>query len=213
MIRRADRKASRRSVLVLPALAPVGAVRLFAAGNAQSSPQASTRSAAPAASGSDTRAIDAIYESGFLVRAVSRQDPTLIVTVGGGGARISDAQWNALAASRDQIVELDLRRSHIADADLAKIGQLSRLKRLHLEGNDISDAGVVALAGLKTIEYLNLYGNTRITDASVDRLAAMTSLKRTYLAETGITPEGLKGLRAKRAELVINGFAAARANE
>jgi hypothetical protein len=200
-------------MLVLPALALVGAVRLFSAGNAQSSPQPSTRSAAPAASAADTRAIDAIYESGFLVRAVSRQDPTLIVTVGGGGARISDAQWNALAAGRDQIVELDVRRSHVADADLAKIGQPARLKRLHLEGNAISDAGVVALASLKTIEYLNLYGNTRITDASVDRLAAMASLKRVYLAETGITPEGLKGLRAKRTDLVINGFAAARANE
>ena len=103
--------------------------------------------------------------------------------------------------------------SHIADADLAKIGQLSRLKRLHLEGNDISDAGVPALAACKGIEYLNLYGNSRVTDASVDRLAAMASLKRVLLAETGITPEGLKGLRARRADLVVIGIAAARANE
>ena len=212
MMRRADRKASCRSLCVLLALAPIGGLRLLAAGSAQSLPPPSIRSSAPA-SAADTRTIDAIYESGFLVRPVSGQDPTLIVTVGGGGARISDAQWTALAAGRDQIVELDVRRSHIADADLAKIGQSSGLKRLHLEGNDISDAGVVALASLKAIEYLNLYGNTRITDASVDRLAALASLKRIYLSETGITPEGLKSLRAKRADLVINGDAAARVHE
>src|SRR5207244_12766050 len=98
-------------------LGPVGALLLLAAANAQSSSPPSTRSTAPPTSGADIRAIDAIYESGFLVRAISRQDPTLIVTVGGGGARISDAQWSALAGSRDQIVELDVRRSHIADAD------------------------------------------------------------------------------------------------
>jgi len=189
---------------VLPLLTPVGALLLFAAANAQSP--------SPAA-GADIRAIDAIYETGFLVRAVSRQDPALIVTVGGGGARISDAQWKALAGSRDQIVELDVRRSHIADADLAKLGQLSRLKRLHLESNDISDAGILALAAFKGIEYLNLYGNSRVSDGSVDRLAAMNSLKRIYLAATGITPEGLKRLRAARVDLVINGDAAPRAHE
>jgi hypothetical protein len=185
-------------------LTPVGALLLFAAANAQSSSPPS---------GADIRVIDAIYESGFLVRAVSRQDPALIVTVGGGGARISDAQWSALAGNRDQIVELDVRRSHIGDADLAKIGQLSRVKRLHLEGNDISDAGIPALAAFKGIEYLNLYGNSRVTDESVDRLAAMNSLKRIYLSATGITPEGLKRLRAARVDLVINGDAAARAQE
>jgi hypothetical protein len=213
MMRRADRKASRRSLWVLPTLAPIGALGLLAAVSAQSSPPPSRLPAAPAASGADTRAIDAIYESGFLVRTVSRQDPALIVTVGGGGARISDAQWSALAGSRDQIVELDVRRSHIADTDLAKIGQLSRLERLHLEGNDLSDAGVATLAALKGVEYLNLYANRRVTDVSIDRLAAMASLKRIYLSGTGITPEGFRSLRAKRADLVINGDAAARAHE
>ena len=87
----------------------------------------------------------------------------------------------------------------VCDADLGKIGQLARLKRLHLEGNDISDAGVPALAAFKAIEYLNLYGNSRVTDASVDRLAAMSALKRIYLSSTGITPNGLKRLRAARA--------------
>ena len=48
---------------------------------------------------------------------------------------------------------------------------------------------------------------------SVDRLAAMNSLKRIYLSSTGITPTGLKRLRAARADLVINGDAAARAHE
>jgi hypothetical protein len=197
-MRGSGRKASRQSSWVLQALA-LG-----------SSP-ASSQAAAP--SRADRSVVDAIYDSGFLVRAVSRQDPALVVTVGGGGARISDAQWRALAGSRDQIVELDVRRSHVADADLMKIGQLSRLKRLHLEGNDISDAGVPALAALTGIEYLNLFGNNRVTDASVDRLAAMNSLKRVYLSGTGIRPEGLTRLRAERADLVINGDAAARAHE
>ena len=205
MMRRSERTASRRVSWALTTLACIGALPLFAAAN----PQSETAARSDAA----ISAVDAIYESGFLVRAVSRQDPALIVTVGGGGARISDAQWSALAGSRDQIVELDLRRSHIADADLGKIGQLARLKRLHLEGNDISDAGVPALATFKAIEYLNLYGNSRVTDASVDRLAAMSALKRIYLSSTGITSNGLKRLRAARADLVINGDAAARAHE
>src|SRR5438045_2422853 len=204
-MRRSQRTASRPASWALTTLACVGALPLFAAAN----PQSETA----ARSGAAISAVDAIYESGFLVRAVSRQDSALIVTVGGGGTRISDAQWSALAGSRDQIVELDVRRSHIADADLAKIGQLSRLKRLHLEGNDISDAGIPALAAFKGIEYLNLYGNSRVSDVSVDRLAAMNSLKRIYLSATGITPEGLKRLRAERADLVINGDAAARAHE
>ena len=84
---------------------------------------------------------------------------------------------------------------------------------IHTGVNDISDAGVPALATLKAIEYLNLYANSRITDASVDRLAAMSALKRIYLSSTGITSNGLKRLRAARADLVINGDAAARAHE
>lgn len=208
------RTTTRRFLLCAPALGAAGALWLVSVAHAQQ-PSPSTRPAAPVirSTNDDPRAVDAIYQSGFLVRHVSRGDPALIVTVGGGGSRISDVQWKAITAARDQIVELDLRRSHIVDSDIAIVQQLTHLKRLHLEANDISDAGVAALVNLKNVEYLNLYGNGRVTDASLERLAAMASLKRVYLWQTAATPDGVKTLRAKRADLLVGGDAASRPTE
>jgi len=208
------RTTTRRFLLCAPALGAAGALWLVSIGDAhQASPTTPPAVPVTRSTNDDPRAVNAIYESGFLVRPVSRQDPALIVTVGGGGPKITDVQWKAIAAARDQIVELDLPRSHIVDSDIAIVQQLSRLKRLHLEVNDISDAGVAALVNLKNVEYVNLYGNSRITDASVQHLTAMSSLKRVYLWQTGVTSEGVKTLRAKRADLIVNGDAASRPNE
>ena len=171
------------------------AARANAAGSAVST-------AAPSAA--DPAVVNRIYESGFLVRQLSRQDSRLAVAVGGGGSKITDNQWGTLAASGGQVVELDLRRSHVGDTDLPHIGQLSTLRRLHLEDNAISDAGLRALAKLTNLEYLNLYGNSGITDASVETLASLPSLKRLYVWGTQLTPAGVKALATKRLNLIVN---------
>ena len=103
MTRGSDRKASRRALWALPALA------------LWSSPR-STQAAAPL--GADISAIDTIYESGFLARAVSRQDPALIVMVGGGPYTfvLDDAKKSEFKALRRNMVGLsDGVRFYVSD--------------------------------------------------------------------------------------------------
>ena len=152
--------------------------------------------------------VDQIYQSGFLVRPVSRENRALVVGVGGGGASVSAAQWQLLKANGAQLTELDLRRSHVTDADADVLAGLANVTRLHLEGNELTDAGVRKLTGLQHLAYLNLYGNRGITDASVDALAGIASLKRVYLLETGVTPAGLARLGMRRPDLKIDTSAA-----
>ncbi|MBK8039787.1 MAG: hypothetical protein IPK22_22035 [Verrucomicrobiaceae bacterium] len=115
----------------------------------------------------------------------------------------ADSGLDALAPIADKIASLDLARSKVTDAGLAKLAAMKNLQELHLENTAISDAGLDHLKGLATLEYLNLY-NTKVTDAGIAKLAGLGKLKALYLWQSGVTKAGVAALKAKLPNAHIN---------
>jgi hypothetical protein len=115
----------------------------------------------------------------------------------------SDAGLDALAPIADKIASLDLARSKVTDAGLAKVAAMKNLQELHLENTATSDAGLDHLKGLASLEYLNLY-NTKVTDAGIAKLAGLGKLKALYLWQSGVTKAGVAALKAKLPGAHIN---------
>ncbi|MDP1592426.1 MAG: c-type cytochrome domain-containing protein [Prosthecobacter sp.] len=115
----------------------------------------------------------------------------------------TDAGLDAIAPIADKIASLDIARSKVTDAGLAKVAAMKNLKELHLEGTTIGDAGLDHLKGLAELEYLNLY-NTKVTDAGIAKLAGLGKLHALYLWQSGVTKAGVAALKAKLPKAHIN---------
>ena len=160
--------------------------------------------AAPVVASSEL--VDELYRSGFLVRQVSQTDPRLVVSVYSPGARVAPQYMAVLESAAHEIVELNLQDAGLDDTLLERIGMFTELTRLRLSRNDVSDRTVAAIASsMPNLERLNLYANPDVTDASVDVLAGMSSLRRLDIWRTSISEEGMARLRDLRPDLELQG--------
>lgn len=114
-----------------------------------------------------------------------------------------DAGLDALMPVAESIVSLDLARTQVTDAGLAKVAKMSALKELRLDNTGIGDAGLVHLSGLKSLEYLNVYGS-KVTDGGIQKLAGLSNLKALYVWQTGVTKAGVAQLKGKLPKAHIN---------
>ncbi len=64
----------------------------------------------------------------------------------------------------------------------------------HLQGDGLTDEGLVHLAGLKKVVNLHL-GGTQLTDAGLVHLKGLSSLRRLHLENTGVGDTGLVHLK------------------
>jgi len=120
-----------------------------------------------------------------------------------------DAGLDALLPVAENIVSLDLARTQVTDAGLAKVAKMKGLKELRLDNTGIGDAGLDHLTGLTNLEYLNVYGS-KVTDGGVQKLAGLANLKALYLWQTGVTKAGVAQLQGKLPKAHINnGWSAA----
>jgi hypothetical protein len=115
----------------------------------------------------------------------------------------ADSGLDALGPIADKVASLDLARTKVSDAGLAKLAAMKNLQELHLENTGIGDAGLDHLKGLASLEYLNLY-NTKVTDAGLAKLAGLSKLKALYLWQSGVTKAGVAALKAKLPGAHIN---------
>ena len=118
-----------------------------------------------------------------------------------------------LLKAKEQITWLNFGKAGITDDMLKVVGQLPNLTRLRLEKNQISDAGIQHLTGLKHLESLNLYA-TPVTDGVLESIRKIPSLKRLYLWQTQVTREAAEALQNDRPDLEIDmGFEFAEVTE
>src|SRR5262249_30196919 len=82
------------------------------------------------------------------------------------------------------------------DASLKALAGLKSLERLYLYGPNISDVGMKDLAALSTLRVLAM-GGARITDAGLSDIAGLKSLEVLHIDGAKITDAGMK---------VIGGF-------
>lgn len=103
-------------------------------------------------------------------------------------------------------VETDNRSPHPSEVPnsfyLGKEGKVEKASEaphrtiiaIDLHGTKITDADLEQLAGLTSLRRLNLYG-TKVTDAGMKHLSGLIGLQTLYLNDTGITNAGLQQLQ------------------
>ena len=153
----------------------------------------------------DPTLVHHLDESGFLVRQVSKTDAHIIVSAHSPGSQVRSEQIAALLAAADWIVELNLQDAGLSDDLLTDLGQLKELTGLRLSRNEITDRTVAALATMHRLSRLNIYSNPGITDASVEALAQIQSLRHVDVWETGITEAGIAQLHERRPDVEVLG--------
>ncbi|HNT19703.1 MAG TPA: hypothetical protein PKL70_04690 [Saprospiraceae bacterium] len=149
-------------------------------------------------------ALETLDKLGFAVRPVSSGLHLLDVVPKKSNEALNAEQWNALLALKDQVAWLNLAGTHLNDQSLSYVGQMTNLRKLRLERNQIGDQGIKNLESLVHLEYLNLYGNG-ISDACINSLAALKKLKELYLGETAITDKGIQTLKEKNPGMEVIG--------
>ena len=90
--------------------------------------------------------------------------------------------------------KLNLNGTRITDSGLAHLENMIHLTDLQLGGTRITDAGLVHLRELKYLRMLNRSG-TPITNAGLADLKRLQTLGRLMLDYTKVTPAGVNGLK------------------
>jgi hypothetical protein len=88
------------------------------------------------------------------------------------------------------VVEVNLNRTGIKDADLDQVSGFTAMTDLSLEETAIGDDGLRRLSGLKSLVWLNLY-RTRVGDDGLSHLKGLTRLAHLPIGETRVTDAGL----------------------
>ncbi|MEY4119144.1 MAG: hypothetical protein RLZZ116_2472 [Planctomycetota bacterium] len=159
-----------------------------AASAAEDIPQALRTKAAAAA--------EALIARGVLVQPLAIDNPLFDVNATRADPPIGDADAALFADLAPLVANLNLAKSALTDAGVAKLGSLARVERLRLDGTAIGDDGVRALGSLARLESINLIG-TKVTGASASWLMSQPALRRVYIWQTALdTPDTVKSLNA-----------------
>jgi len=98
---------------------------------------------------------------------------------------------------------IDLNNNkHVDDAGLKQLAGLKSLQTLDLCGTKVTDAGLKELAGLKSLKGLNLQ-QTQATDAGLKELAGLKGIQGLNLGGTKVTDAGLKQLASLKGLQVL----------
>ncbi|HUY33449.1 MAG TPA: protein kinase [Pirellulales bacterium] len=82
----------------------------------------------------------------------------------------------------------------VGDDSLARLSLCPDLQGAHLNGTNVTWAGLKHLAPLRDLTYLNLSGNRQVADAALEEIGHIKSLMTLYLDNTSVTVAGLKHL-------------------
>jgi len=111
---------------------------------------------------------------------------------------VTDDGIESLKAMRF-LVSLDILGTRATDVGLGHLKGMTNLTYLamgyHAAKTDITDAGLVNLAGMKKLETLIIV-NAGVTDSGLEFIKKLSNLKRVHLAKTNVTEAGIASLKA-----------------
>lgn len=108
--------------------------------------------------------------------------------------RLANEDFDRLAGLA-HLTDIELNRSSVNDAGLARLGRMEGLLRLGLAKTQVGDEGAVAIGQLKNLQSLNLQGSY-VTDRGLEHFAALSQLVKLELGGTKVSDLGLKNLRS-----------------
>lgn len=94
---------------------------------------------------------------------------------------ITPDDYKQLAKSKTVQV-LDLRKVKNTDDGLKAVAGIPQMEGILVSGEDVTDAGIKALAANKSLDSVSLFNTKKVTDAGVKELAALPKLQALYLA-------------------------------
>lgn len=136
-------------------------------------------------------AIDALRQQGFQVNTLAEKSNLLEASL--NGAVNKKMNIDKLLAVKDQLVWLKITNAGKLDDELQTIGQLTNLRKLTLNNNEITDEKLNALLPLTNLEYLNL-NNTQLSTKGVEMLMQLKKLQQLYVSETNIDSSAMNHL-------------------
>ena len=127
----------------------------------------------------------ALASRGALVQPVAMESVLVDVNASRAEPPIGDDDAAMLADLAPVVANLNLSKSALTDAGLAKVGPMTNLERLRVDQTAIGDAGLAALGTLPRLESVNLVGS-KVTPASIAWLRGQPALRRVYVWQTGL---------------------------
>lgn len=143
----------------------------------------------------DEKKVKALNTNYRVITPLAEESPALAVNFYNKNAYTA-ASLEELKDVREQIVDLNLAKMPVKDADLKIIAQFENLRSLNLNFTDITGAGLKALTGLKHLRQLALSGTGVEADA-VAQLGQMPALQDVYIWSTGLKDEDIAGLQSR----------------
>jgi len=143
----------------------------------------------------DEKIIQSLSSDYRAVYPLSLNSPALGVAFYGIAAYKSE-DLKALQVIQDQIVELNLAKMPLSDADLSTIAMFRNLRKLNLAGTGLKGASLSSLGGLKTLQELVLSG-TAVEAAQLAVLAELPALRQVFVWNTPIARQELEQLKQR----------------
>lgn len=133
----------------------------------------------------DAASLEKLKNPNFSVQPISENSPALAVNfLSSAGFRPEFLE--ELAAVKTQIVELNLGRMPVGDAEILIISEFKNLQKLNLSATKITGAGLSeALKNLKSLRQLSL-SQTAVKISDLDFLADLPNLKTVFLWQTAV---------------------------
>jgi uncharacterized membrane protein len=129
-----------------------------------------------------------------LVEPIAQGSPALAASLF-NRASYNQKSLHDLLAVKLQLIELNLNKLPVKDADLKIISEFQNLRRLNLNFTDITDAGVVQLSSLQHLRDLSISG-TKVSSGAIRKIINQKELSSVAVWNTGITEKDIEQLRA-----------------
>lgn len=122
---------------------------------------------------------------GIKVQPLAEDSPWLMVDLA-REQNINKNRLRALRPLRKHIISLHAGFSNWTDAEAGFLASCKNLRKLELQGTEITDGSLRTLKKLKQLESLNLY-QTKVTDEGLAHLMDMPSLRQVYLWQSEVS--------------------------
>jgi len=128
----------------------------------------------------------------------------------GGPTCEAASHLGALKSLEELTFCMAYRGGHLVDEEVACLESLANLKKMHIDGRDLTDRSLISIGKLRQLESLNFYGS--VTKRGLNQLNGLTNLRALSVTRYsegvgGIdeTPVNLSALTDLRT-LTLNGF-------
>ncbi len=124
------------------------------------------------------------------------------VEVNETAANTAESELQKLGAQFDydvneQVNSVIIREKAITQAQFRTLLEFKNLQRISLVKCGIDDAALQGLKGFTKLSFLDVSGNTKVTDGCIDTLTTIKTLSTLNASETGITSVGEEKLKEK----------------